>query len=148
ARVRRRASSLGRPRRRPEADPAWGQAWLLAAPPLRRHRQRFRGGAPMIERTKNDHNTPESVLEVMRDYAPIGLDPCSNMWSTVGARVELCKQRGEDGLDPCWMEIVDSNEIVYVNPPYAAGQIMPWVMTASAHAEISGVETLMLVPCS
>ncbi len=33
-------------------------------------------------------NTPERELELIRAFAPIGLDPCSNPTSTTGARVE------------------------------------------------------------
>lgn len=125
----------------------------------------------MTERTRNDHCTPEAVLEVVRAYAPIGLDPCANPWSTVGARVELSQHRGEDGLAASWSDVfsfsipaglsseefraafdaaLDSgrhDEIVYCNPPYSAGAILPWVEKAAQEAE-DGVETLLLVPCS
>jgi hypothetical protein len=37
--------------------------------------------------------------------------------------------------------------IVFVNPPYSNGAILPWVVKAAEEA-INGVETLMLVPCS
>jgi hypothetical protein len=96
-------------------------------------------GAP----TKNDHRTPESVLEIIRAYAPIGLDPCSNPWSTVGARVELSKHRGDDGLAACWSAIImdqGDTATVYVNPPYGAGLILPWVHKAADE----GIETLVL----
>lgn len=104
----------------------------------------------MRERTKNDHNTPESVLEIIRAYAPIGLDPCSNPWSTVGALHSVSKHTGGDGLETPWAPFLDAPElepVVYLNPPYGAGLILPWVKKASAEAEL-GVETIMLVPCS
>lgn len=40
----------------------------------------------MGERTNDDLNTPEWILDLVRRMGPIGLDPCSNRWSTVGAR--------------------------------------------------------------
>jgi hypothetical protein len=100
--------------------------------------------------TKNDHRTPESVLAVIRDYAPIGLDPCSNPWSTVGASHSISKHDGGDGLVVCWEAILgdqDDDATVYSNPPYGPGLILPWVHKAADEAR-RGVETLILVPCS
>lgn len=105
-------------------------------------------------RTKNDHCTPEPVLAIVRAYAPIGLDPTSNPWSTVGARVELSKHRGEDGLAAPWLALLagvhdgeGEDPIAWVQPPYAVGQILPWVHKAADEAR-HGVESLLLVPCS
>src|SRR5690606_22238415 len=108
----------------------------------RRHPRRGRE----VTRTKNDHNTPEIVLKVIRAYSPIGLDPCSNPWSTVGAVAARSKHDGQDGLTSDWSEYLDEG-IVYVNPPYGSGLILPWVEKAAEEAQ-RGVETLMLVPCS
>lgn len=98
-------------------------------------------------RTKNDHNTPESVLEIIRAYAPIGLDPCSNPWSTVGARLAWSKHEDVDGLDQSWADVLKDGEVAYVNPPYGRGLVLPWVQKAALEAA-RGVESLMLVPCS
>jgi hypothetical protein len=100
--------------------------------------------------TKNDHRTPEPVLRVIRDYAPILLDPCSNPWSTVDALHSFSKHNGGDGLAAPWAPFVDAPDIdgiVYCNPPYGTGLILPWVHKAADEAA-HGVETLMLVPCS
>ncbi len=59
-------------------------------------------------------NTPECVLERLRELGPIALDPCSNDSSIVGAREEWRIERGEDGLARPWHDV----GLVYVNPPY------------------------------
>jgi hypothetical protein len=93
-----------------------------------------------------DHRTPESVLEIVRAYAPIGLDPCSNPLSTVNARVSFALHNGEDGLAECWKAYLDApDDIVFVNCPYA--KILPWVEKCWAESAM-GVESLLLVPCS
>lgn len=86
--------------------------------------------APGIERRKCDHNTPEYVLDAFREVGPIGLDPCSNPWSTVRARVELSAHRGEDGLAARWERYVLPGELVFFNPPYTTGQIPIWTAKA------------------
>jgi hypothetical protein len=109
-----------------------------------------------IERKKCDHTTPEPVLNVFRAYKPIGLDPSSNPWSTVGADIELSKHRGDDGLTASWAKLLGSlppfwhgpgrlGRQVFVNPDYA--KIGPWAEKAADEAK-SGVESLFLVPCS
>jgi hypothetical protein len=99
-------------------------------------------------RTKQCHNTPESVLEIIRAYAPIGLDPCSNPWSTVGALCSISKHSGGDGLTAKWEQVIDGDwfesPIVFCNPPYA--DIRPWVAKAIDEAIAGSVETIMLVP--
>lgn len=96
-----------------------------------------------VERTKQDHNTPESVLEVVRRLDVIGLDPCSNPWSTVGADAFVAAHDGGDGLAVPWHIF----GLTFVNPPYARGQIIRWVRKAEQEAA-EGAEILMLVPCS
>jgi len=98
-------------------------------------------------RTKADHNTPDPVLDVIRKVRRIGLDPCSNRWSRVGALVELDLDRGDNGLVASWQ----GHGLCFPNPPYTAGQIPQWVDKAIREAAQSAREgrrdeTIMLVP--
>lgn len=116
-------------------------------------------------RTNQDHNTPEWVLDLVRLVGPIMLDPCSNPWSLVNAPAELSAHRGEDGLQAAWSEIVGDVEasgwhggisfdlraadllepLVFVNPPFAKGQVLRWATKAAMEAT-RGVSTILLSP--
>lgn len=98
-----------------------------------------------VGRTGDDHNTPESVLRVIRAFAPIGLDPCSNPWSTVGARVALSRHEGDNGLTANWNELLRPGEVTFVNPPYS--DIGPWFRAAYEH-DRGEFQAIFLVPCS
>jgi hypothetical protein len=74
-------------------------------------------------------NTPRWFIDrVVRALGPIGLDPCSNEWSVVGAAREVRFDRGEDGLAVPWGE----HGLVFVNPPFgrAIGAFMQRCATA------------------
>ncbi len=104
--------------------------------------------APALTRTKNDHNTPKCVLEVVREFDDIALDPCSNPWSTVGARVELSAHLGDDGFGVDWACVVgDEGGVVFVNPPYGRGHLARWVDKCAFEAA-ERAEIILLVPCA
>jgi hypothetical protein len=64
--------------------------------------------------SKTEHwCTPESFLALVRQVGPIGLDPCSNPHSTVGAATSFCHPK-DDGLILPWAGLGNQ----YVNPPY------------------------------
>jgi phage N-6-adenine-methyltransferase len=63
-----------------------------------------------------DWNTPAEVLELVRHLGPIGLDPCSNAASIVGAAVEW-RLPEVDGLEMPW----GGHGLVFLNPPYGRG---------------------------
>ena len=93
-----------------------------------------------------DWNTPETVLQIVRQMGPIGLDPCSNERSTVGAA--LTYNEAADGLAQQWA----GRGLVFVNPPYgktAKGEpatgIAPWIRKCSEEAA-HGAEIVALVP--
>lgn len=97
------------------------------------------------QRTKEDHNTPDWVLDLVRAYGPIDLDPCSNPWSRVNAGVSISRHAGDDGLSVAW------SGSVFVNPPYSRGVISAWVEKAIREREnyrAVGVEVLMLIPAT
>lgn len=67
--------------------------------------------------TGNDHwCTPPVILDRVRQVGPIGLDPCSNAQSIVGARLSFTEKG--NGLAKPWT--VRTGEVAYVNPPYSA----------------------------
>ena len=76
----------------------------------------------MFSSAKDDWNTPASLLVLVRQLGAIGLDPCSNAGSIVGAKVEWRLDHGDEGLALPWT----GYGLTYVNPPYGAG-IIDWV---------------------
>lgn len=81
--------------------------------------------APLGEGDRVDWNTPEIIVELTREVGrgAIGLDPCSNPGSIVGAVKSWSLENGNDGLAEQWA----GNGLVYVNPPYGRA-IVPWVV--------------------
>jgi hypothetical protein len=95
-------------------------------------------------------NTPEDLLSVVRLLGPIGLDPCSNKFSTVNAAVEYRIDKGENGLRRPW----SGKGLVFVNPPFtwinpvrrAKQALIPlWTRKALEEAQ-QGAEIVFLVP--
>lgn len=83
-------------------------------------------------------NTPDWFIErLTRALGPIGLDPCSNEWSIVNARVEIRFDRGQDGLAIPW----GGHGLVYVNPPFGRA-LTEWSKKWAAE----GDELVALVP--
>lgn len=81
-----------------------------------------------------DWNTPERVLDLVRQVGQIGLDPCSNATSLVRASVEWVF----GGLDRSWRNY----GLVYVNPPYGR-EIEPWIVRCASG---DGDEVVALLP--
>lgn len=78
-----------------------------------------------VDRDNDSLCTPEWILERVRKVHPIGLDPCGNPWSTVGARITWSKHNGEDGhTDRNWEAPLHPGEAIWVNPPYS--DPLPW----------------------
>jgi len=69
--------------------------------------------------------TPEEVLTLIRQLGPIGLDPCPNPRSIVGARESYSLEVGQDGLAEDWLD----RGLVYVNPPFGR-QLPKWINKA------------------
>ncbi len=108
---------------------------------------------PGRKRRPCDRNTPEDVLDVFRQVGQIALDPCSNPWSLVRARVEFSAHRGEDGLAAAWHPHVLPGEVAYVNPEYTAGEIPKWMEKANKEARYfngigAGIVFLVPADCS
>jgi hypothetical protein len=93
-------------------------------------------------RGHDDLGTPTWLVEIVRGLGPIDLDPCSNPWSLVEARVALSKHAGDDGLARPWSELVEPGALVFVNPPYSAP--LPWCQRI-VEAAGAGLEVVALV---
>lgn len=104
---------------------------------------------------RNDRCTPESLLEVVRGFNRLALDPCSNPWSTVRAARQLMLESGDDGLSADWVLLCEELSRVYdpalvwLNPPYGAGQIRRWMRKAREEVQRGrdALEAIVLVPC-
>jgi hypothetical protein len=96
-------------------------------------------GAALFTSDRQDHNTPLEVLELVRQFDSIGLDPCSNAQSIVGARTEWRLERGEDGLRRSWL----GHGLTFVNNPYDAG--LAWSKKMFIESAL-GVEIIGLQP--
>lgn len=89
--------------------------------------------------------TPRKYVEAVRTFlGGIGLDPCSNPHSAVGADAEFLLP-GRDGLREPW-----DARTVYVNPPYGSDRergttIRDWLRRC-AEAARAGSEVVALVP--
>ena len=89
-------------------------------------------GASLFASTRGSWNTPHNVLDLVRRFDRIGLDPCSNADSVVGATASV----SVGGLELDW----SGYGLVYCNPEYGAG-IGDW-MAKCATAD----EAIALVP--
>ena len=99
-------------------------------------------------RTQSQHwGTPEKYVRAVKDVfaGSIGLDPCSNEFSIVGAAVEY-RLPAQDGLKESW----DASTI-FVNPPYGLDHergtaIRHWLQRCHLAHDQYGSEVLALVP--
>ena len=94
--------------------------------------------APMMSSDRPDWNTPPEVLDRVRRIAPIGLDPCGNEGSIVGARVTLSLD--DDGLAADWCNA----GLVFVNCPYGR-TIGHWTAKCVQEAAL-GATVVALLP--
>ena len=83
-----------------------------------------------------ERNTPQGVVDVIQDYAPIGLDPCHNEYSVVGARETY--NIVDDGMAHAW--IVQPQEVVFCNAEW--NNLLPWAQHAAEQWTLYGTETL------
>lgn len=94
-----------------------------------------------------DWGTPEKYVEAIREFfgSEIDLDPCSNQYSIVGAKVEYMLPK-RDGLKDSW-----SFKRIFVNPPYGLDRkrgtgIKNWLYRCAQAHKNYGSEVLALVP--
>lgn len=91
----------------------------------------------MKSSVRQTFNTPEDVLRVIRRFDAIGLDPCSNAASIVGAATEWRLERDGDSLTKDWT----GRGLVFCNPPYSR-----WLKKWMAKCSMSGAEVISLTP--
>jgi len=91
--------------------------------------------------------TPRKYVNAVKDFFGgfIDLDPCSNEYSIVGAKVEYSLP-ARDGLKETW-----NYPTIYVNPPYGIDKergttIKHWLAKCALAHEEFGSEVLALVP--
>lgn len=88
--------------------------------------------------------TPQHVLDVVRAFDRIALDPCTTPDNPVGA--DRFYTEADDGLNQ-WWQVRPAPGIAFLNPPYSRGQLLRWAdRVAVAWAGVEGVESIMLVP--
>ena len=91
--------------------------------------------------------TPEKYVNAVREFfgGSIALDPCSNLYSIVGAATEY-RLPVHDGLRESW-----DFPTIYVNPPYGIDRergtsIKKWLWRCAAAHKAHRSEVLALVP--
>ncbi|MCX6896153.1 MAG: DNA N-6-adenine-methyltransferase [Verrucomicrobia bacterium] len=94
-----------------------------------------------------DWGTPPKYVEAVKAFfgGQIDLDPCSNEWSLVDARVEY-RVAERDGLKESW-----NFKRIFVNPPYGKDRIRgtgikQWIQRCEQSNSMHGSEVLALVP--
>lgn len=64
----------------------------------------------------NGYLTPSKVLDAVRDYGPIVLDPCTEPDNPTGANYFFTRE--EDGLKQNWRSF-SRGGLIFINPPYS-----------------------------
>ena len=72
----------------------------------------------------DERYTPEHVLEVVRQFGVISVDPCTTADNRTGAQAWMFLPE-RNGLDLPWE--IPMSELAYVNPPYSRGELAKWV---------------------
>lgn len=90
--------------------------------------------------------TGPELVRLLHRFGRVELDPCSNRWSTVNARVEL--SRG--GLHATsWLHrapgLAKHGHFAYVNSPYG-NELGNWAARCVLERQVSGIEILQLAP--
>lgn len=100
-----------------------------------------------INTLSQDWGTPENYVVAVKEFfgGEIDLDPCSNQYSIVGARVEYTLPK-HDGLKDSW-----NFKRIFVNPPYGLDRkhgtgIRNWLYRCAQAHKTFGSEVLALVP--
>lgn len=91
---------------------------------------------------RDDWQTPPHVLDLVRQVAPIALDPCTDECNPTGAASFVYRPDG-DGLAFSWIDSDLDPGLVYVNPPYS--KIRTWLGKCAEEGRL-GVEIIALVP--
>lgn len=99
--------------------------------------------AVMMSSASDDWGTPQVIVDAVKRYAPIGLDPCGGPNSVVKAKCTI--KPPQDGIHVKWKVL--PTEIVFVNPPFGPrGAWVPlWIEKAIQAQDDEGTESILLV---
>lgn len=100
-----------------------------------------------MSKPTDERNTPQHVLDVVREFDDIVLDPCTTLANPTRAHQFVTKR--DNGLRVCWSGVIaDSGGrgVTYWNPPYSRGQLLLWSEHALVEWERNGIESIGLVP--
>lgn len=93
----------------------------------------------------NQHwQSPRNLMERIRKWKTIALDPCSNVNSETGAKVHFRGHGHIDGLKEPWRKYVPEGEIAYVNNPYEDND--EWFAKCDVESTGHDVPIVQLVP--
>lgn len=100
----------------------------------------------MTIHTGNDWQTPDWFLDLVREVAPIRLDPCTGCENPTGAEYIRTINCDPDGLATNWSELAPggASGLVFVNPPYGRGHMGAWAQKVCWEA-LRGCEVIALV---
>ena len=91
--------------------------------------------------------TPPKIVDTIKEFwdGEIDLDPCSNEFSIVNAKVEYCLPR-LDGLEETW-----NFKRIFVNPPYGKDKergttIKDWISKCNCANVVYNSEVIALIP--
>jgi hypothetical protein len=98
-----------------------------------------------MSKESDERFTPQPVLDVVREFAPIALDPCTTSANPTRAAQFLTAR--EDGLATPWRDMfaVDGEGLVFWNCPYSRGQVSAWALKAIREWSQDDVESIGLV---
>ena len=91
--------------------------------------------------------TPQHVLDVVREFDRIVLDPCTVESNPVGAHLAIIPPNG-CGLSICWSGLIadaaDHIGVTFVNHPYSRGHAQKWAEKCVTEWERNSVEIITL----
>lgn len=78
-----------------------------------------------MSKPEDERYTPARVLDVVRQFDTIALDPCTVPGNPTGAHCFFTKE--DDGLQKEWGRHVLYSPLAFINPPYSRGQLILWM---------------------
>jgi phage N-6-adenine-methyltransferase len=97
-----------------------------------------------MSKTSDERYTPQHVLDVVRKFGPIVLDPCTTSDNPTGA-AKFCTI-DDDGLSQTWNDLAPPGSLIWVNPPYSRGMLRRWINACHAWGAFSDRHVMALIP--
>jgi len=89
----------------------------------------------------NERYTPEWILNLVREYGNIDVDPCTTPCNRTLAAVYYTA--GDDGLSRPWLRRTIGG-VAWVNPPYSRGCLTKWVEACWENSQ--AIPVIALIP--